>query len=555
MESTGRSCTFLQFNPGALPELPKNLCALKKIHYHFSPQDLGMTTSVKQKILRNSAWNIIAKVFYFPANLLLIPFIVGKLGAEQYGLWVILFAFVDYFGLLDLGVGAATIKFAAEYRAEENGPKLGRLITTASVFNLIFLPPIAAAFLFADSILELLRIASSDTGQAVLVFRWVLIIFVIGQFTAVFRNLMIGLQLIHICNICEIVYFLSYATGTVLVLSGGGGIKELVVILFILRCGLAASQAFFAIRTVPEMFGGIRSYDARMFKDFMRYGFKLQMTSLAGLLNFQFDKLLIGFFLRMEFVAFYDLGSKLASVVRLIPSFLMSPLIPAAAELAAQRDTSRLKELYWQGTRFMALIAAPAAGFLVANAASIITLWLAEHAHASATMALQVLSIAYFFNIVTGALNSIGRGMGVLRYEIEATSILSLLNVVLSSILILKFGFAGVLIGTCLAMTTGNLFYLIRFTSFMGCPFIVFFLQVLAKPVGCAIAAGLFSHYAGTSLFGSAEMLSRTQALLNLIVSGGVFAAVFVCGLLIAGGVARSDALLVREVISAVRSM
>ncbi len=514
-----------------------------------------MPPSLKQKILRNSAWNIIAKAFYFPANLLLIPFVLGKLGAEQYGLWVILFAFVDYFNLLDLGAGAATIKFAAEYRTGVNGPNLGKLVATASVFNLLFLPPLTVAFLFAGSILELLQIAPSDLGQAITVFRWVLIIFCIGQFTSVFRNLMIGLQLIHISNICEIVYFLSYAIATVSVLSGGGGLKELVVILFTLRCGLAVSHAFFASRAVPEMFGGIRSFDKKIFKDFLRYGLKLQMTSLAGLLNFQFDKLLIGFFLRMEFVAFYELGSKLASVVRLIPSFLMSPLIPAASELAAQQDTHRLKELCWQGTRYMVLIAAPAAGFLVANAASIITLWLAEHAHASATMALQVLSIAYFFNIVTGALNSIGRGMGVLRYEIEATSILSFLNVALSLSLIVKFGFAGVLIGTGLAMATGNLFYIIRFHSFMGCPFIVFFVQVLAKPVGCAIAAGLFSHYATAILAGSAEALSRAQTLLNLMFSGAIFTAVFVCGLLITGGLSRSDAQLARQAISEVRSL
>ncbi len=68
-----------------------------------------MEYSVSQKIFRNTTWNILARIFRIPVYLLIIPFIVNHVGATRYGIWIVLFAFVDYFSLLDLGFGAATI--------------------------------------------------------------------------------------------------------------------------------------------------------------------------------------------------------------------------------------------------------------------------------------------------------------------------------------------------------------------------------------------------------------------------------------------------------------
>jgi O-antigen/teichoic acid export membrane protein len=512
-----------------------------------------MPVSITHKILRNTGWNFIARAIHIPVSIGLIPFIIEQVGMEWYGVWVTLFAIVDYVSLLDLGVGAATIKYVAEYQASGNYGKIANVVLSTCLFNLIFLPPLLLGYVFADEILSVFQIAPKDVADARIIFDWVLLNFAAVQMGGVFRNTLIGLQRMHISNLCEIAYLLAYAVSAVVVLGAGVGLTVLVAVLFVLRCGLMALQAGCLLYALPHLTPRSMRVDTAMLREFFCYGLKLHTTSLAGLVNFQLDKLLIGHFLRMEFVAFYELGSKLATTVRLVPSFVMGPLVPAASELAVRQDFPRLKELYWQGTRYMALMAAPAAGFLIANAALIIPLWLGEGSHAYATAALQTLSIGYFFNIITGTANSIGRGTGVLRYEIEATALLSILNALLCVTLIIRLGFPGALLGTGLSMIAGNSFYLLRFSLFMRCDYKALFAQVLAKPIICSITAGLASSCVVNTVGDAAVAQGRPEIFLCLISSSAVFAVVLFAGLFATGALSRSDAQLVRQTLMATK--
>jgi hypothetical protein len=202
----------------------------------------------------------------------------------------------------------------------------------------------------------------------------------------------------------------------------------------------------------------------------------------------------------------------------------------------------------------MALMAGPAAAFLTANAALIIPLWLGDGSqHAYATAALQALSIGYFFNIITGTANSIGRGTGVLRYEIESTALLSILNALLCVTLVIHLGFPGVLIGTGVSMIAGNSYYLFRFSSFMRCNDKAFFAQALAKPTVCSIMAGFASFWVVNTVVDAAVAQGRAEIFLGLIFSVAVFLVVLFAGLVATGALSRSDVQLVRQTFMATK--
>jgi O-antigen/teichoic acid export membrane protein len=516
-----------------------------------------MPSAIGHKILRNTAWNFFSRLIHIPISICLIPFIINQVGAERYGVWVMLFALVDYFSLLDLGIGAATIKYVADYYALQNIRKIGHVILNTCVFNLVFIPPLAASLIFADEILTFFSIAPQNIAEAKFIFDCILLIFALSQFSSVFRNTLIGLQRIHVSNFFEIVYVLVYAAATWIVLGSGSGLKGLAVTLFCLRCGLAFAQMLCLLKAIPGCVRGLGTIDLEMGKEFIRYGFKLQLTSLAGLLNFQLDKLLIGHFLKMEFVTFYELGSKIAVMVRMLPSVLMSPLIPASAELSVLNDTERLEELYLRSTRYITLIAAPMAAFLVAMGPAIMKLWLGNQTQASAVAALQLLAIGYFFNIITGAVSSIGRGIGVLKYEMQTSALLTALNLVLSVIMIVQMGFIGALIGTGAAMTIGNLFYLVRFNGFMRTPLSRLLSQVLVKPVGAAVLAGcsVYGLHVLLSDVISFSALSRLELGSYLGGAGITFMSIFSTAIFMMKFLTRTDVELVGHLWAAVRSV
>jgi O-antigen/teichoic acid export membrane protein len=54
------------------------------------------------------------------SNLILTPFIIRNLGQSEYGLYMLIGAFVGYIAVLDFGLGNTVVRFVSKYRAENN---------------------------------------------------------------------------------------------------------------------------------------------------------------------------------------------------------------------------------------------------------------------------------------------------------------------------------------------------------------------------------------------------------------------------------------------------
>jgi len=72
------------------------------------------------------------------SNLILTPFIIRGLGDSEYGLYMLIGAFVGYIAVLDFGLGNATVRFVSKYRAENDKIKEENfLFTTFLIYGII----------------------------------------------------------------------------------------------------------------------------------------------------------------------------------------------------------------------------------------------------------------------------------------------------------------------------------------------------------------------------------------------------------------------------------
>jgi len=517
----------------------------------------NMPQSVSQKILRNSSFNIFARIVHTAVYLVIIPFIIYNVGGTRYGIWVALFAFVEYFNLLDLGFGAAVVKYTADNYARNDISGIGSIMITAFLFYSLLAPFIIIPIFFAHAIISFLHVDPENFYEATFLLKGVLLVFVFNYITSVVRNVLVGLQRIDIQNLCDMVYTLLYAAGVIVVLKSGFGLKGLIVLIGLLRIALVSVQTVCVFKIVPGIKGGLKSVSGRIFKKFFQYGIKLQITSFAGLFNFQLDKILIGHFLRMELVTFYDLGSKIAMFIRQVPAVLLSPLIPASAELATTGDRQRLEAMYIRGAKYITLTAAPIAVFLCTMAPTVMLIWMGKGNYDYAVMAIRILAVGYFFNIITGVITSMGRGIGVLHYEVQTSCFIALANLFLSVFLIIKIGFIGALIGTMAAMTVGNTLYVYRFNQYLKVPFAGFLKETFAKPViicflaGAVIWSGQYIVFSEFLTFS----ISRINMAICFVISGICFSAIYIAGLFLTGFVGRPDLEIFGQIVRAVRGV
>ena len=78
-----------------------------------SPQTASRATDFFHNVL----WSWLGVLFSLVAGLLLSPYVIHHLGDERYGIWVLVFSLVDYYGLVDFGFRSAVVKYAAHFRA------------------------------------------------------------------------------------------------------------------------------------------------------------------------------------------------------------------------------------------------------------------------------------------------------------------------------------------------------------------------------------------------------------------------------------------------------
>jgi len=166
-------------------------------------------------------------------------------------------------------------------------------------------------------------------------------------------------------------------------------------------------------------------------------------------------------------VGWYDIASDIALKVRGSIGFILSPVLPAASELNALGDQSRMRELYYRTHKYLAVFGVPIVCYVVAVSNRFVALWIGPSMGMIA-LPLGVLLIVNFFNLATGPGFLILAGKGDMKPGIQSAMLGLILNVVLSLGLIYKFGFAGAVLGTSVSLILASGYFMWVFHSRTG---------------------------------------------------------------------------------------
>ncbi|MGH9594075.1 MAG: hypothetical protein ACRD5L_13370, partial [Bryobacteraceae bacterium] len=95
------------------------------------------------KFLHNLTWIWMSVVVNVVAGLLIQRYVLKKIGDDDTGLWIMVLALIEYYGLLDFGFRSATLKYAAHYYTLGDNQQVNRVINTALAYSSV----VAAAML------------------------------------------------------------------------------------------------------------------------------------------------------------------------------------------------------------------------------------------------------------------------------------------------------------------------------------------------------------------------------------------------------------------------
>lgn len=483
-----------------------------------------MTHSVSEKIIKNTVFNAIGRFWGMLVALVLTPYIIRHIGLERYGILALVGATTGYFGLLDFGIGTSFVKYIAEFQANKDSGKINQVVVTGFIFYSALAAVLAAASIFvARPLAMFLKTQPYLYSETVFVFTLGIIILGLTNAFSPFAALQSGLQRMDISNKVGIAMSVLNVVGTVFCLENSYGIVGLMFSNACVVIIAGVCNIIIAYRISPGLSLAFRQFSGDMFIKLFSLGYKLQVSTIANLLHFQVDKVLLAYLLNVEFVGYYNVASQLASRVRELPLLLISAIFPAASELGAKTDKEGLKKLYFRSLKYVVLAGLPLSAAAIIFAKPFMTLWLGQ-GYGKAVFTLQVLVTAYFVNILSGPGFLILNGIGMPKYGMASSGLAAFLNLVLSTSLVLMIGYYGVVFGTFISMVVAAGYFIIKFHEVMAIPVWKTAGPIFLKPLAACSAA--------TAIVRSLEPGAGVATWHALIGFGCIYAAVFTAAIL-----------------------
>src|SRR5271157_6241970 len=89
------------------------------------------TPLLNWRLVRNILWNFGGQIWGPSLAIVTTPYIVHKLGTDAYGLLMTVGIVTNYFWLMDLGLGQATVKYVAEHAVRKERDEVSRIFWTS----------------------------------------------------------------------------------------------------------------------------------------------------------------------------------------------------------------------------------------------------------------------------------------------------------------------------------------------------------------------------------------------------------------------------------------
>lgn len=492
----------------------------------FGPESSGEFTPVQRVIARNTLWNVAGRAWDAISALILTPYIVWRIGLNDYGVWGLVASFAGYVTLLDLGLSSGYAKFIAEYAARGEYDRISRLIATAlALYGGIALPLATVGLpvlgFAAGEFASLMGVRTEDSATLVFLVQISFLLFLVGNCIAPLTSVQAGLQRMDLSNAVGFAMSLLKVVATVCFLESGYGLRGLMYTSALVVAVYGMCSVAIAYRLVPGLrLSPLRDARYAEFRAMFGYGWRAQIARLSNLVTFETDLVVISLLYRaLGLVGIYKVGLELANKVRQAPLMLIGALVPAASDLDAREDEARLQRLYVVSTKYIAAVTVPLAFFCAAIGDVIMQAWMGPGLQDAATV-FRILVVGYAANILQGPGMSIALGRGRPDIQMNAGLISMASNITLTVALAIAVGFFGVASATAASMFISLFWFFRAMRAISGIGGARVWREALQWPVLASIP-GAAACTALELAFGDA--LGRIGSAALLAVAAGVF--------------------------------
>ena len=410
----------------------------------------------RKKITVNALSAVVQVAFTALLYFFLYKYLLTKLGVEQLGVWSLILSFSSIANLANFGVTSGLVKFVADYLAEKEEHKIGKLIFTSFVtMSVLFVAAGIIVFFLSNCFLHLV-VDEQFLEAAFQILPFSLISLILNAVSGIFTSVLEGFQKNYLRNFIYvfsgIVMFGLTLFFTPIYQLKGVAIAQVAQSLFVFFAAL-----FLIFKINPFNRFSYWKWSTVSFKELFNYGYKFQVVSICQLLCEPTTKLLLSRFGGMAILGHYEMASRLVNQVRALLVNANQVVIPVVAETIKTKTKKEFHSFFKKMNQLLLLFTAPLLTLVLIATPLISLVWIGE-LNNDFVFAMFVLIIGMGFNIMNGPAYFSSLGEGRLGILVISHIAMATINFALGWLLGLLWGGYGVIAAWGLALIVSALF-------------------------------------------------------------------------------------------------
>ena len=363
----------------------------------LNPQPLvrGLTA----KVVKGSLWTLAGQIAPLALTLLATPFTIRLLGAEGYGVLILVGLIPTYANFADFGMGLGSTKYASEAYSANDSIREARIVRTAALISFLASFPIGLAmFIFSTPIIRLFNVPDHLVGDGSVALKFASITFVVNFLNNIFNTPQLTRLRMDLNTLISSCFRVVGIVATPIVVYLGFGIVGATLVLMVAALATLAGHLAMSHRLLPELYG--LSVDRSIARPLLRFGGGLVIGGVAAVLLVNLEKAVLARATNVETLAYYSVAFNFAMMATMFSGAMIQSLLPAFSQLLIPEKREQLNKLFSRALRINIFGMLPILAFLFVIARPLFTIWAGPDFGRESTLPFYVILGGLFFNII-----------------------------------------------------------------------------------------------------------------------------------------------------------
>lgn len=401
-------------------------------------------------------------------SLIFTPYMLGKLGQADYGLYILIGSLISYLGLVTFGMGSTLIRYIARYRAVSDKESEENLLAMA----LIVYSVMSALVLLVGGLLWFLlpsifpKLTANELSTAKIMFALLVASTAFTLPSTVFAAVQTAYERFIFPRTVMIASGLLRTAVLFVLLYQGYNVLAIVIVDVVLNVLVLLLNLYYVFVAMKVRIC-LHRFNVPLLKEIFVFSFWIFLNLVMDLLYWKFGQTILGMTSGTSAVAVFSIGVQLAFYFLTLSTAISGVFLPRAAAMDAQNASNEeLTSMMIRIGRCQLLIMGLALIGFICLGRLFISNWLGADYLPAWSMALVII-IPLFLPLIQNF------GISILQAKNKHAArslifiVISMVNVVTGYYLSLHYGGFGMAIGTSLSLVMGqgiaiNLYYHFR---------------------------------------------------------------------------------------------